>query len=225
MPIKEYFYEKTGIYDDWDQIKKLPDIDTLVDIGVGDIGTENLYTRFKEKGLILIDPLKEAADYAEHNLCDRKYKFFQTAVGQEKGEIRLNVEIGSRKGGGTQLGRSSILSITDLNDEGSLIEPRNIPIDTLDNILLGEKDLGRIGIKIDTEGYELEVIKGAENTLDKTKFVIVETRHNHISFEGCYKLHQFMEIMRCNNFQLTMILSAKPLIADLVFQPISDLDI
>ena len=78
-------------------------------------------------------------------------------------------------------------------------------------------------IKIDTEGYELEVIKGAENTLDTTKFVIAETRHNHVSFEGCYKLHQFMEIMQSNDFRLTMILSAKPLIADLVFQPISDL--
>ena len=143
MPIKEYFYEKTGIYDDWEQIKNLPDIDTLVDIGVGDIGTENLYARFKDKGLILIDPLKEAASYAERNLGNRKYKFFQTAVGQKKGKIQLNVEIGSR-GEGTQLGRSSILSITDLNDEGSLIEPRTIPIDTLDNILLDEKDLGRM---------------------------------------------------------------------------------
>jgi FkbM family methyltransferase len=41
----------------------------------------------------------------------------------------------------------------------------------------------KIGIKIDTEGYELEVIKGAKETLKKTQFVLLEARHNHISFQ------------------------------------------
>lgn len=53
---------------------------------------------------------------------------------------------------------------------------------------------------------------------------MAEVRHNHESFEGCYKIHEFMEAMRINNFQLSMIFTAKPLIADLCFQPISDLN-
>ena len=40
------FYESTGMYIDWDQLNNLPDIDTLVDIGVGIRGTENLYKNF-----------------------------------------------------------------------------------------------------------------------------------------------------------------------------------
>ena len=119
--------------------------------------------------------------------------------------------------------RSTILKVTDLNNQGGQFEERIVGINTLDNILSNSHNLGKVGIKIDTEGYELEVILGAKETLKTTKFVMAEVRHNHESFEGCYKLHQFMEAMRKNNFQLSMIVTAKPLIADLVFQPISDL--
>ena len=52
---------------------------------------------------------------------------------------------------------------------------------------------------------------------------MAEVRHNNESFKGSYKLHQFMELMRKNNFQLSLIVTAKTLIADLVFQPISEL--
>ena len=37
----EKFYTKTGMYIDWQQLESLPEIDTLIDIGVGVDGTEN----------------------------------------------------------------------------------------------------------------------------------------------------------------------------------------
>ena len=119
--------------------------------------------------------------------------------------------------------RSSFLEITDLNNEGYDIEKRKFDITTLDDLLKDVPNLGRTGIKIDTEGFELEVILGAQNTLKQAKFVMAEVRHNHQSFQGCYMLHEFMEAMRKNNFQLSIIFTAKPLIADLCFQPLSDL--
>ena len=214
--IENYFYEKTGMYIDFEQLIHLPCVDTLIDIGVGDIGTPDLYERFPNQKLILIDPLEEARDYAKNNLSCREYEFFVTAVGSEKTSVMLNVE--------KQVGRSTILQTTEINDEGQFMEKREINVNTLDNILFNRRDLGRIGIKIDTEGYELDVIRGANNTLKSAKFVIAEVRHNHESFLGCYKLHEFMESMRLQNFQLTRILTAKPLIADLVFQSLEDLE-
>ena len=64
----EYFYKKTGLYIDWDQLTKLPEIDTLIDIGVGNEGTPDFYERFSNSKLILIDPLEEAYKFALENL-------------------------------------------------------------------------------------------------------------------------------------------------------------
>ena len=84
--------------------------------------------------------------------------------------------------------------------------------------------LGRIGIKVDVEGYELDVVLGAKETLKFTKFVIAEVRHNHESLKGVYKLHEFMKVMNENNFTLSKILTAKPFIADLCFQSNDELE-
>ena len=69
--IQNYFYEKTGMYIDFDQLIHLPYVDTLIDIGVGDIGTPDLYERFPTQKLILIDPLEEARDYAKNHVSCR----------------------------------------------------------------------------------------------------------------------------------------------------------
>ena len=212
---KEYFYKKTGLYIDWDQIKKLPEIDTLIDIGVGDIGTPILYERFPNKKLILIDPLDEAEDYIKNNLNDRDYTFFKTAIGKEKATLEINIE--------SEINRSTLMKVKEVNFEGLPIETRLVEINTLDFILKDLKNLKNIGIKIDTEGYELDVILGATQILKNTKFVIAEVRHNHDSFENCYQMHEFFNAMNEKGFQLSMILTAKPLIADLCFQPIRDL--
>lgn len=212
--MKRYFYKETGMYIDWSQLEKLPDIDTLIDIGVGPDGTPDLYQKFKKKKLILVDPLDEAEKFFNNHMQGFDAMFFKTALGEKKGSVTINVE--------TQIGRSSILEVADINFEGEPFEKRIIPIDTLDTVLAGN-DLGNVGLKIDTEGYELNVIRGASKILEQSKFVIAEVRHNHKSFKEVYKLNDFVLEMQVNGFILTMILTAKPFIADLCFQPLKDL--
>ena len=213
--VTNYFYEKTGMFIDWDQLNKLPEIDAFIDIGVGRNGTPNFYERFPKSKLILIDPLIEAKNYAKKTLFEREYEFFQYGVGDKESEKFINVE--------ENLGRSSLLDVTEINYEGDPISSRKIKIKTVDQITKSIKDLGKVGIKIDTEGYELNVIKGSRETLKIAKFVVAEVRHNHQSFAGQYKLHEFIELMNKNNFILTRIITAKPLIADLCFQPKNDI--
>jgi hypothetical protein len=115
-------------------------------------------------------------------------------------------------------GRSTLLEVTEVNFEGEPVERRRVPITTIDKLLIGRENLGSIGIKIDTEGYECEVIRGAIEVLSQSSFVIAEVRHNHQSFIGGYELRDFIELMSENDFLLTRILTAKPLIADLCFE-------
>lgn len=209
-----YFYKETGMYIDWEQLNKLPDIDTLIDVGVGPEGTPELYQKFAGKKFVLIDPLDESEKFFKDNMKETNAIFFKTALGEKKGSVRMNIE--------QAFGRSSILDVTKINFEGDPIEKRMIPVNKLDDVIRGN-DLGNIGLKIDTEGYELNVIKGANNTLKNCKFVLAEVRHNHESFKEVYKLHEFIEEMWANGFVLTIIFTAKPFIADLCFQPVMDL--
>ena len=212
--MKRYFYKETGMYIDWAQLDNLPDIDTLIDVGVGSDGTPDLYKRFTGKKLILIDPLDEAEDFFKNKMQRTDAIFFKTALGETKGNVKINVQ--------EILGNSSILDVTDINFDGDPVEQRIVPINKMDEVLDG-LNLGNIGLKIDTEGYELNVIRGAKNILARSKFVIAEVRHNHASFKEGYKLHNFVEEMHSNGFVLTKILTAKPFIADLCFQPASNL--
>lgn len=215
MVVKK-FYKKTGIYTDWAQLKKLPQIDTLIDIGVGPTGTIDLYRHFKKAKLILIDPLEEAKKFSEKLKKKRKLTFFQYAVGKDN-DIKLQMKIQKK------IGLSSLLKISKFNIQQKVIRKDIVTIKKLDTIIKDTKKLKRIGIKIDTEGYEFDVILGASKVLKNTKFVIAEVRHNHESLKNVYKLYEFIDLMNRNNFILTMILSAKPFIADLCFQPQKDL--
>tara|TARA_B110000003_G_C16650592_1_gene533959 strand:- start:4465 stop:5148 length:684 start_codon:yes stop_codon:yes gene_type:complete len=209
---KELFYEKTGMYIDFDQLDKLPEIDTLIDIGVGPFGTPDLYEKFNPSYMLLIDPVYEAKLVAEKIRDKFDLSFHHCGVGSKPGELTLNVE--------AEFGYSSFLEVADINFRGEPADKRIVQIKTLDSIVLAEdRDLGKIGVKIDTEGFELDVIKGSKQTLEMTEFVIAEVRHNHESFNDMYKLHEFVSEMHDNDFVLSMILTAKPFIADLCFQP------
>ena len=214
----EKFFKKTGMYIDWQQIESLPEIDTLIDIGVGTKGTENLYRVFKDANLILIDPIDEAKEYANKLSKERKVVFIPSALGKDD-DIEKNLKLQKIRN------FSSFLEISPINMEDNYTEIKKLKVSKLDTLLKDKNKLGKIGIKIDVEGYELDVVLGAIETLKFTKFLIIEVRHNHESLIGSYKLHEFMNVMNKNNFTLSKILTAKPFIADLCFQSNEDLQL
>ena len=148
------FHTKTGMYIDWQQLESLPEIDTLIDIGVGTDGTEDLYRVFKNANLILIDPIDEAKEYANKLSEGRKVVFIQSALGKDD-NIEKNMKLQKRRG------LTSFLEISPINEKDDYTEIKKVKISKLDTLLKEKNKLGRIGIKIDTEGYELDVVLGA----------------------------------------------------------------
>ena len=62
--------------------------------------------------------------------------------------MKINVE--------QELGRSTLLNVTDINFEGDNIDQREIDVMELDHLIEQENNLGKIGIKIDTGDMSLK---------------------------------------------------------------------
>jgi hypothetical protein len=98
-------------------------------------------------------------------------------------------------------------------------------MDTIDRWVPALGLEGPFGIKIDTEGYELEVIRGAAETLRSTAFVIAEVTVSP-RFHGSYSFPEFVSAMAAEGFSLCDILATRrtaprgiTLFVDAMFRP------
>jgi FkbM family methyltransferase len=64
-----------------------------------------------------------------------------------------------------------------------------------------------LAMKLDVQGHELKVLKGAVDTLKRTLFVLTEMS-NHESYEGGAKYFEVDQVMRENGFVLQNIFSS-----------------
>ena len=73
-----------------------------------------------------------------------------------------------------------VVSNTNKSKNYSVIEKRDIKVSTLDEIFLNEKISHPILIKMDVQGYELEVLKGANDLLKKIDYLLLEVSKNEM---------------------------------------------
>lgn len=143
--------------------------DVVIDVGVYG-GTRYLYRSFPGAKFVLIDPLAESRDMVAASGQAEGHDFHLVALGAEEGERVLSVtRTGAGKGG-------DLSSFHDRVDRTRVwiagTEERLVPVTTLDRI--AAKYPGRLGLKIDTEGHELDILEGASETLRRCDFVILE---------------------------------------------------
>ncbi len=81
----------------------------------------------------------------------------------------------------------------------SKIEERHVPVKTLDEIASSYK--GPFGLKIDTEGLEIEVVRGASEMLKNCAFVLAEVSTRR-RYQGGYKFSDFVSVMAEHGFKL-----------------------
>jgi hypothetical protein len=79
---------------------------------------------------------------------------------------------------------------------------RMTTLDSLSDELIRSDD--RVAVKLDVQGYEAEVIKGADRTLTRTKLVEAELSLVPL-YEGQSTICEIVELLQANGFDLVLL--------------------
>ena len=170
--------------------------ETILDIGSNKgqfiLLVENL---FKNKIIFSFEPIKEILEKQKEFF---KYKnnifFFNIALG-EKSKKKI-FYITNRKDS------SSFLKFNKNNIKNSnynINEERVVEIKALDEVIQFDKLVTPILLKIDVQGYELDVLKGCSNLLKKTTYIIVEVSENEI-YQDQPMANEIIEYLNKQNY-------------------------
>ncbi|ODR92454.1 FkbM family methyltransferase [Sinorhizobium alkalisoli] len=168
------------------------EINTFVDVGVYK-GSPVFYEVFKDKKLVLIDPQPDTMEQAADSVRGLDFDYIQSGAGATRGVATLSLEGPS----------SSLMKRIDWKRQpGQTIE---IEVATLDELLAKKEYAGPFGIKVDTEGFDLDVLKGAEQTLRETHFVFTEASLRR-RFEGGYRFSELIAYMAEQGFEVADVI-------------------
>lgn len=190
---------------------------TLLDVGVAR-GTPELYAAYPDAHVVMFEPRDIRAVVAEYQKALPSVEYHAVALGAEEGTATLQVPHG-------QGALASLYDRTPLTDRPELARQElEVPVRRLDDLRATGTWDPPYGLKIDTEGFELEVLRGAVETLASTKFVIAEGSVKR-RFEGSYEFHELVAFMAEHGFALLDVLNGhrgSPRFLDCLFVPAED---
>ena len=179
---------------------------TIVDIGVGR-GTPRLYKAFPNSYYVLVEPLHEFESDIQSILESYNGCYVSAVAGNKEGTTTIHMLPGwktmssVRKPG--KIHKEIYQGITDAPYQE---RKRKVPLVTLDGILEKYSLQPPFGLKIDTEGFELEVVEGGAHFLRNTEFVIAEVATIQ-RVEGGYSFFDFIRAMDEHGFRICDILA------------------
>jgi FkbM family methyltransferase len=136
---------------------------SVVDVGVA-TGTPELYAAFPSARLLLIEPLREYLPALDALRASRGAEVELAAAGRAAGTTELTVH--------RVLACSSVVGER-TGDEADVTR-REVPVVRVDEVVAGRGLPGPYVLKVDVEGFELDVLAGAEAVLAQTELVLLE---------------------------------------------------
>lgn len=147
-------------------------VKVVYDVGanVGQFGS-SLRQRGYEGRIVSFEPVTAAFEIlTDRRAADKGWTAHQCAIGAESGEVWMNVSANTQ-----------FSSVRSLSSKASSIDPASeivsrekIVCRTLDELTGGDDYHAQTLIKIDTQGFEREVLKGATRTLSHAAGVFME---------------------------------------------------
>lgn len=174
-------------------------VETVLDVGVL-FGTPELTKVWPDKKHILFEPVAEFTDRISANYRNISHELHCVAVGNADGTVGLKL---ASQVAGVAISHSVMFSgATD--SDARIREVRKISLDSF----LADRGLAEpYLLKIDIDGQDLQVLKGATETLKKCSIVIIE----------CQSSQLVQNIAAVQNAGFTLFDLAEPCYYDKVF--------
>lgn len=177
---------------DFHAMRKTTPFAHILDVGVAD-GTPDLYASFPDAYLDLFEPYGVHRDVLEREvLASRPGRLHAVALGAAEGTARLYL---TGRTGSTLLGSG-------WKPAGS-VETVDVPVRRLDGVIAAADVRTPCLLKIDTEGFKLDVLRGAERLLPAVHTVVAEV---HFDKPQAYEPWQIVEFLGGFGFRLVDML-------------------
>jgi FkbM family methyltransferase len=136
---------------------------TVVDVGVGH-GTEELYDTFHDARFLLVEPVAEEEPALRRILARVQGDYLIAAAGSSTGATKFH------------FARDDPIASSLLEDRGAPHdwESREVPVVRIDQAIIERAMPAPYLIKVDVQGSELEVVRGAEGVMDQTEAFVLE---------------------------------------------------
>jgi FkbM family methyltransferase len=152
--------------------------------------------------ILSFEPLPDAFSTLTHRATpDPLWETRHTAIGPDDGSVAINVAANSVS--------SSLLAMTRRHLEAApssrTVGTRDVPMMRLDSICSGVcSGTERVHLKLDVQGYELQVLEGAASTLSQAVSVEVELSLVPL-YEGQTLMTGIVDVLQDAGFQLIWV--------------------
>ncbi|MDD3859935.1 MAG: FkbM family methyltransferase [Bacteroidales bacterium] len=198
IPFDNYLIKIENVRYKWLQ-KIKPGV--IIDVGASNGGfAKKIRKIIPEAQLYCFEPLIQSYNSLLDNFSnDKNFKSYNIAISDFTGVSDFYECVSS--------GSSSILEMTDVHKKAypNTSENRKITIqvDTLDNVLFEKLNLQDdiVLLKIDVQGAEALVLRGAEKTLKLTDIIFTEINFSE-TYKDCVKVNDLIRILESFDFVL-----------------------
>lgn len=176
-------------------------IDLVVDVGAntGQYGSGLRRSGYGGR-IVSFEPLPDAFNrLLEHAANDQKWEVRNCALGSKPGESLINVAGNSTS--------SSLLKMLPTHERAApqsrYLRQEPVSVDVLDRVLPEIRGAAqRIWLKIDTQGFELEVLKGAKESLRDVLAIQLEFSLQPL-YDGAPSFNDLWSLLQGEGFRLT----------------------
>lgn len=171
---------------------------TVIDVG-GNLGQFTIASAklFKDPLIFTFEPMPKCAEkISQFSKKIKNLSVFPIAIGESPGQVSFQVNSHIQASSILPLASSHLSSFPDAKE----IEVIEVEVKTLDSVLAEHEFKSPVLLKIDTQGYEANVIRGASKTLKRVDYVLLEVSFKEL-FRGEMLFPEILKLMESNHFR------------------------